>query len=143
MNAVIVLIIIIKFYLNECEKCGIINSQDNELNVIDNIRLNQIVSPQTYGKIIRESNDITNKTPTTEYIDTNDRYLSIYLTSEPTDGSIQYITVILTKIFKQMFPPSFRIYSTTIQENNSVILNGLIKYDENNMFRPNRNILKM
>lgn len=65
-----------------------------------------------------------------------DKYFFVTLTANREDGSDDYITDILVKNFKQMFPPSCGavayIYSISLSPEKVPILNGLIRYNGKN-----------
>jgi hypothetical protein len=72
-------------------------------------------------------------------IDTSDKYFFVTLSSEKEDGPDNYVSDILVKNFKSIFPESFPVtaycYSLGYSANNTVSLNGLIRFDHRGKYR--------
>jgi hypothetical protein len=72
-------------------------------------------------------------------IKTKDKYFVVALYSNVTDGSTKYMMEQLTKNFKKLYPKGFdavaTIFGFTKDENNSVELHGLIRYDFKSKYR--------
>lgn len=73
-------------------------------------------------------------------MNTRDKYFYVMLMSEREDGANEYISDILIKNFKQMFPPSYKaianVYKINIEK--SPKLYGLIRYDHKNKYNITR-----
>ncbi len=117
----------------ESRKMGSINSQQ----IVNVITQKDTINPPSQNNSSYQTINIP-KQPDLE-INTNDKYFNVILTSKLEDGSTNYVTHILIKNFKQMFPLSYNakawIYSISTNEDTSLKLEGLIRYDSNNKHR--------
>lgn len=92
-------------------------------------------------KDIITNNDIVaaNQINKESLIETNDKYFFVTLLSSKEDGPDEYVSDILTKNFKSIFPDSFPVaaycYSIGRGPENSLCLNGLIRFDHRGRYR--------
>lgn len=124
-----------------------INIPNNLHSILEDLNILININELLISKISCENDEES------QYINTNDKYFKITMSTDKNDGSIEYIKESLIKNFKHMFPPSFKakawVYSTAIVDDNTVILDGLIRYDANNKYNisttsaPLKNIIKM
>jgi hypothetical protein len=128
------------YCINKCVMCAAkrkiskYSSHSNHLIKDSSIKSNppQLIS----SELINNSNivDINR-----EFINTNDKYYFILLTSHRDDGSNSYIVDELSKNFRSMFPNSFPAiaycYSIGLTSENIPYLNGLIRYDSKGKYR--------